>query len=209
MADMNNLPVNNYASKTKQQDPPPTAITKGKKADESLQVNESKPSLGKRLLKQFIQMKPKDVGESVLENVLVPGLKQVASSVFDGAKNLFLFGDDTITTPQTGPDGKIAYNKVGQGAPVITARDKAAYNFKNIYIPTKQEAVNTLAGLQQQLASFDEVTVNYFYLLTGVDTDWNGNSYGWKDLSAVTVRQTPNGFILTLPPVIKLSENNL
>ena len=56
---------------------------------------------------------------------------------------------------------------------------------------------------------FDEVTVNYFYLLTGVDTDWNGNSYGWKDLSAVTVRQTPNGFILTLPPVVKLSENNL
>lgn len=191
-------PVNSYASKQSER---PKPVTTGKESTEDIAV--ATPSLGKRLLKQFFAMGPKEMFKHLTDDILVPSAKNAASEAIKGASDLLFFGSSTKTPSAT--SAPVNYSSISK-QPTTTRNYDRSYSFKNVIIPSRKEAIDVLCALQERLTSYDEVTVGYFYDLTNVETNFNDFSYGWKHLNGADVKQTPNGWVLVLPPVVKLAE---
>lgn len=202
---MIDLPPNSYASKSSQEPQQTTPVTKGKPVDDE---HEQK-SIGQKFIDQFIAMKPKEVGKNLWKDVVVPSLVNLASDSITSAKNLFLFGSGAgvSSTPPVIGSGNIPYDKVGQQTRPI--RPASKYNFTNVYIPSKQEAESALNSLRARAMRYGEVTLAFFYEIVDLDAsiDYPTNSWGWRNgmLDKVEAKQTPYGWILTLPDIVKLN----
>jgi len=201
---MTELPPNSYASKAKEEQ------TKGQLSDETLEMSEKpKEGLGKRLFKQFFAMGAKEMWSHLREDVVVPSAKNIASDLIVGAKDLMLFGSSTPTS--TGRSTQTDYAGISSKKGP-SEKERARFDFRNVVVNTREQAVNTIISMQEWASKYDGVVpVSYFYSQTGIQDTFVDHSYGWryKDLSEPPehyIRQTAKGWTFVLPAVVKFSD---
>lgn len=171
-------------------------------------VKVKKISPGKKLIKRFLAEDVDDIGDYLINDLIIPEIKDVflsfmtalllgerrSGGIFKGSKNGY--------TPYS------QVTKTGRVKTGNTSKDDRQSSkkpdFDSITLETKTEAENVLRSMSDLLETYHQVTVADLYEIVGVSNEYTDNYYGWTDLSTSGISRVYGGYMLVLPPPIYL-----
>lgn len=98
----------------------------------------------------------------------------------------------TVTQPTEGST---------KGSRQISKMARENHDFSEIIVATRQEANEHIDRLYDHLHQYGSVTVDHFYSLVGVDSEFTDVDWGWTDLRGTAPRRVGfgSGFVIDLP----------
>lgn len=171
-----------------------------------------KRSLGRIFVDTFIDGNVQDVKTYLIEDVIVPAIKENFADLVNSTISMLLFGEAMRRTPRKQGNG--TGSKVNYGGYFNTQkperlprsdRSRMARSFDDVYFDSRGEAELVRDGMLEALDVYKQVTVADFYDLAGVTTEFTDNKFGWVDLRGIEVRRSPRyGYYIVLPKCIPL-----
>lgn len=211
---MEDFPGNSHtdgrpARSKKPEDKKFTKVVEGK-------VTRRKKPLRRRFAEAFGAGDPRGVSGFVMEDVIVPGFKDLLSETFDVIKDRLLFPDmDSRSAMRRrrsygggglfdrNRDADTPYHLVGRGrGGEPRDRDRGrrrTHDFDDILLPSRHEAEEVIDRMLDALSRYEIVTVADLYEMLGVDAEYTDGRWGWADLHDAGVRRVGGGYLLELP----------
>lgn len=198
-------------------------IVENKKKDEKPERREvktvakgrkKKKSVMKRLTANFEDMEKVSLKEKIVDDALVPGIKELLSDMVGGllatisdtvedALDITLWGEKR---GKKGKKGKKNGSKVSYSSYYDDKNDrksskkgKKKYNIDEVWFETRKEADEALSELIEMTEDYDAATVADLYATAGEEYDFTDEKWGWTDLSAAYVSRGREGFMINLP----------
>lgn len=198
-------PGNSDKKRMNQQEEPKKEIKKVASA------TKRKKSMAKKFKEAFVGEDGDDqsVADYILYDVLVPAAKNTISDMVTGGIEMILYGERRGSSRMNRDRGRSYVNYSGystrrddnrarNGSRVRRSARDRVYN-DDIIIPTRGEAEQTIDSLLDIIDQYGSASIADLYSLTGIDSDFTDNSYGWTNLSTASVSRTRDGYILNLP----------
>lgn len=186
-----------------------TKVTTGK-------VTIRKKPLGRRFVEAFTGDANKGVGEYVLLDVIIPGIKDILADASITTIERSLFGDDIPgrRTRRTngGGGGFTSYNRMSSGSRGSSRdRDRAprresrrSADIPEVILETRVEAEMVLSDLFELLSKYDVVTMRDFLSLVGESHNFMDEDWGWTDLRGSRVHRIRGGYLIDMPRPVPL-----
>jgi hypothetical protein len=163
----------------------------------------------------------RSVKDMVLEDILVPGLRDMFYDAFtSGVEGMLYRGDHRPRgrrPSQRGGgggwhNGGTRYDRMGSGSRErredprdrdrreMSDRGRARHDFDEVILSTRAEADEVLGQLYDLLEKYDAVSVHDLYHLVGISSTPMDHKWGWTELfnSGIT-RTRGGGYLLDLP----------
>lgn len=186
--------------------PPVKKITSGR-------VLTKKKSFGRKLADTFIGEEVMDVKTYIIQDVLVPAIKDTISDVVTGGIDMLLFGERrgkrgqqgssyTSYSSYYGGGGSRRAVKASSNGPQ-TARS-SRYAIEDIILESRGEAEEVLGNMIDTIKDYGMVSVADLYDMVGIPGAFTDNAWGWFDLGNATVRRVREGYLLVFPRVQSL-----
>lgn len=198
-------PGNSDKKRMNQQEEPKKEIKKVASA------TKRKKSMAKKFKEAFVGEDGDDqsVADYILYDVLVPAAKNTISDMVTGGIEMILYGERRGSSRMNRDRGRSYVNYSGystrrddnrarNGSRVRRSARDRVYN-DDIIIPTRGEAEQTIDSLLDIIDQYGSASIADLYSLTGIDSDFTDNGYGWTNLSTASVSRTRDGYILNLP----------
>lgn len=196
------FPPNSEVSK-RQQDKDVQQITSGG-------VVRKKKSLRKQFKEMFVVGDAKSAIQYVVMDVLLPAAKDTVIDMQDAWLRRLFYGDSYrrrgSTTPQSGPLGHVAYNRIssmGRGtmAPqrAMSSQARSQFDFDEIVLDSRVEAEEVIDRLFDLVSRYESATVADLYELVGLAATHTDHKWGWTDIRGAGVSRIRDGYLLDLP----------
>lgn len=153
------------------------------------------------------------------KEIVVPAIKDIIANSVSAGVNMMVYGRDqagerkggynnynsqSYSRPQRNYQSSYSSNRYAQRqAPVEreTPRRSNMFRSTDYIMNSRQEALDVLDVLRENLENYGLVTLADFFDLIGIDTQYVDNNYGWTDLENVTIVPVRGGYTLSLPNV--------
>ena len=164
---------------------------------------------------KFITTDLKTVSGTIFRDWIVPGLKQLASSIISNSVDMLLFGEARHNnrgfgyggyngSPYTSYGG---YYKQAQATPYyasyngppVPARTGSVFDYQCVQFPTRVDAEKVLDQMFELIAEYGIASVGDFYQSAGIIPNYNDNKWGWTDIRDARVVSYGNCYIVKLP----------
>ena len=220
-----NFPSNSLKSRLQQAPEPETdPRPKLEKIVEGT-VTPQKKTWTKRVLGMIIAEDARNLGPYILNDVLVPALKDMMFDMVQSAASK-TFGVDirrpTATSPTRFVSGQPSsnrqfvtphtnYNAASRPAATrppsgISPVAAAGFSFEDLAFEDRGQAERVLDRMQELVSEYEVVSVSELYDLVGISADFIHQKWGWFDLRGTQVtRSRSGGYILALPPIQSLT----
>lgn len=184
------------------------------------EVVRRKRPLGKRLKELILGGDDVSIGEYLILDILVPGVRDIVYDVFTTGLERKLYSDDhrprgRRPSSRGGGLGHVSYDRYSRPGRREDPRDRdrdrreergmsrrgrESHDFDEIVFPTMTEAKEALSQLYDLLERFDEVTVADLYQSAGISSTPVDLKWGWDNLfGSRVVRTRGGGYLLDLP----------
>lgn len=174
-------------------------------------VTMEKDRLGVKIRKIFVPGDIKDVSSYLLNNILVPGVKNAVLGMIEIA----FFGRTTGwrgMNDRSNPTNYsyISNNQKTQYSPSVSSRDRMTNNFSNIRFTgpnAYQEVEDVISTLLEYVDRYGQATVADFYGLCGIGADQidqMDRRWGWKGFRKLEPRAVRDGYIIDVQEPIQL-----
>lgn len=210
------IPNNSISSRTSADSLSSTAKPGDKKFHKVTtgKVSVKKKSGAKKLADIFIAGDVDQVKHSIVNDLLIPGAKNLAANIINTAINMLLFNNQ-----RPGNYSYYAPNQYQQPRPYQTTSYSAYYSQNQYQQPAPQsgysqeqevvfgsriDAENVLDQMNGAIATYGQVSVADFYDLMGITANYTDNSYGWFNLAGAQIRAVNGGFVIAFPKAIPL-----
>jgi hypothetical protein len=178
-----------------------------------------KKSVIKRLTDNFEDMEKVSLKEKIIDDALVPGIKELLSDMVGGllatisdtvedALDITLWGEKR---GKKGKKGKKNGTKVSYSSYYDDKNDrksskkvKKKLDIDEVWFETRKKAQEALDELLEMIEDYDNATVADLYSAAEEEYDSTDEAWGWKDLSAAYVTRGREGFMINLPKPIVL-----
>lgn len=180
---------------------------------EKVIVNEAiqrKKPLGRKISEMFSGENMHDVGNFVLMDIIIPGVKGILFDSFTQGLERRLFGGESggyYHRRSTGSGlsgssktGFTNYNGISKDERPLSRRARATHDFREIVLKTQPEAKDVLERLGDMLDQFGQASVSDLFDLVGVTGSYTDDKWGWTDLRGAGIRRVREGYLLDLPP---------
>ena len=177
-------------------------------------VVRAKKPLGRRFAEVFVGGDAKSAWSSVLLDVLVPALKDMASDAVTQGFERMIYGEANPSsrrrpTSRYGNGTYISYNRYSrpqQGpAPradeprLLSHRSRSMHDFDDIILETRAEAESVLDRMFDLIDQYKVATVSDLYELVGITGAFTDEKWGWDDLRGTKILRARNGYLIDLP----------
>lgn len=154
------------------------------------------------------------------KEIVVPAIKDVIANSVSAGVNMMVYGHDKAGERRGGysnynSNQSSTYNRPirnyqssysnaqRQAAPVEIepVRRNNMFSSTDYIMSSRQEALDVLDMLRENLDNYGLVTLADFFDLIGVESQYVDNNYGWQDLTNVTIVPVRGGYTLSLPNV--------
>lgn len=168
--------------------------------------------LGRQFKDTFFSGSPRDVTAYMIEEVVVPAVRDMFADALRGGIERLIYGDRATrltrtTSPYASSSGHVPYNRMS-GAPQhtpstpmsISRRSRARHDFSDLVIPKRPEAEEVIDQMFEILSRYGYVTVAQLYELTGIRPEHTDMKWGWTELpGAKPLRLGDGRYVLNLP----------
>lgn len=145
----------------------------------------------------------------VLQDVILPGAKELLWSIVTGGVSMILFGEarKNITGQRSGPAERVSYwsginGESSKATYSSQPSSRIIYDFDidRIKFNSKADAEMVLGAMDDILSRWGVVKVSDFYELAEMTTDnYLVHDYGWDNLRGADVLAVPGGFVIKMP----------
>lgn len=196
-------PSNSYRSKSESNEQKRKAIEPVAQGRAS-----SGKSLGRKITETFISGDIKDVKEYILDDVIIPGIKDFISELITNGTDMLLYGS-TRKSRKSKNNGTTNYNSIYDGNRKEERKKKDAvnrdiYDYNEIAFDDRAKATLVLDKLEDLLDEYKMVSVADMKEASGFQSDYTDNNWGWMDLSGAKIIRDRGEYILKMPKVIDL-----
>lgn len=161
-------------------------------------------SKAQQLSETFFGGTAKDAAKSVVNDVLVPALKQTLYDMISTGFQRLLFGN-TVSNgrPVIGrPSYSNRYNynaAYRSNTRQMSKAARGAHDFNTIVFKTRAEAEDILSRMYTAINEYGQTTVADFYQMSGVSTTPQDFDWGWTDVRRSRIISTQDGWIIDFP----------
>lgn len=200
-----NFPSN---SNTKPEQPADIAKPKIKKVVKG-NVKTKKRSFGRKFADVFIGDDAADVKGYILQDVLVPSIKDTIIDIVTGGIEMLLLGERRSRgTRRPGNSNYVSYSSYYSGSKTQnrprSSGSSGRYYIEDIIFESRGEAEEALGQLIDIIKDYGMVSVADLYEMVGIPGAFTDHSWGWFDLGNASVRRVRDGYMLVLPKVESL-----
>lgn len=175
----------------------------------------------KRAARNMIADDATTIGDYILIDVLVPAVKNLIFDIITQGTGRALYpGGRAVSGGGIRGGGlgmrgsqssiKTKYDQMGTGQDpraIMSREARATHDFKQITIPTREEAVLVMESLMGRVERYGTTTVADLYELCGVTGDFADQRWGWRSLQGAGIQQHRGGWLLDLPDAEPLSRS--
>ena len=172
-------------------------------------VAKRKTNMGKKFADTFFSESVKDVKKYVIEDVLMPSIKDTFLDIIFQGLSMLLTGDpgrgrgkSRLTSQSSGYKPPKASYTSYYDEPEKTRRSYASrntYSLEDLIVESKGDAERILDGMIDILGSYKVVTVGDLYMLAGLSTEPSDFNYGWTNLENASSKRVNGGYLIDLP----------
>lgn len=187
-------------------------VAKKKKMEKVVKgkVVQKKKGLGKRMAETFLEDDTQSVGEYILYDVLIPAAKSTLTDIVTGGIEMLLYGGDGRSSdrrPTSRDRGRtyVSYNNMysrDDRRDRTRERNRNRHEFDDIFLDSKAEARDVLNNLMDLVEDYGRASVEDFYDLVGITSQYTDSRWGWTDLRNAYIENTRNGWIIRLPRTV-------
>ena len=152
-----------------------------------------------------------DLKEYVLEDVLIPAVKNVIEDVVTNGISMMLNGETSTRRKKSSPSSRISYRSYYDRDDRDRDRDKdrgrrsAGYAYDDIILETRAEALDIISRLEELIDMYGTASVADLYDLVGISGQHTDNKYGWTDVRNADTQRVREGYLLKMPRAIPLN----
>ena len=175
-------------------------------------VTVKKPGVFKKLIRTIFSDDSESVKTYIVQEVLIPSIKNAVSEIMTSGTNIILYGDAKKNKPQNGSNSRISYSSYSNYYSAANSSNKSQTNTVNakdndreFILETRGEAENVLIQLNEILERYHMVSLNDLNDILNITGPWTDQKYGWTDLSNATIVRVRDGYLLSLPRVRPLN----
>ena len=152
----------------------------------------------------------RDIKDHIILDVIIPTIKQVISDTVQTL--LYPYGGGSKNNTSRPVTTRVSYNNAYNkheadryGTPTSSRRRSDVYDFEEVLLNTRAEALDVLASMDDTIDTYECVSVADFYEMVGLTGSYTDNNYGWMDLETAKVIQVRGGgWVIKLPRPMKL-----
>lgn len=157
------------------------------------------------------------VGNSLFEEIVLPGIKEMVFSFFQTGARRLIFGEydqESHGVRRGGFGGRAVtqYNRAYGGArnagrtyyrqPAPPERAPDLNDYQDVIFDNLDDAHHVLGQLQACIADYGIATLGDFYARAGIgSTNYTHQRYGWTDLTGVRVETYHDGHVIAFPDI--------
>jgi len=178
-----------------------------------------KKSIGERFV-DLLDINKNPVLRHVLMEVVVPAAKDVITqAVTEGIERL-VYGENRpvrrsgYAAYSSARPGYTSYSSYSTPKPAASqpARPepqpvRSSRDVGSIVVSSVREAQDIHHALGTMLEKYGQVSVSDMFDLAGITPQHTDESWGWTDLSQVTIHRVADGYTLSMPPAVQLSRH--
>ena len=152
----------------------------------------------------FIPEDVASVKSYIFEDVVVPAVKDI---ILDTVKIVLgTSGSSTnkSSTPLRRPYSKCYDERERRDRGVARPRT-TGYDYDDVILENRGDAEAVLDEMDKRISTYGIVTVADFYELTGMESNYTDNKYGWSDIRNASVDRVREGYLIRLPRALPLN----
>lgn len=195
---------NSYKAKEEQRE---AAKKPEKKVEKVVSGKVKKKGEMQKLANTFISEEASNVKSYIWLDVLVPTIKKAIFDVITNSIDMILYGGNGRANQKPGVS-RINYNVISskpEERRYEHNRNRSVYNYGDVVVPTRGEAEEVLARMDEMIETYGMVSVMDLYDLVGVTGNYTDNKYGWTNLRNAEAVRVSDGYLLKLPRATPLT----
>lgn len=204
---MNDYTPNSHRFKEEKEKAKALPPAERKKLDKVATGTRVKKKGANKFAEVFLSEDVSSVKSYILMDVLVPAIKQALHDVVTNGIDMILFGETGRSKRSSNAD-RVSYSRFydrrddrRRDEPISRVR---AYSHDEVRIPTRGEAEEILARMDEIVATYGMVSVADYYELAGVSCDYTDNNYGWTSIRSASVVRVRDGYIIKMPKALPI-----
>lgn len=154
--------------------------------------------LGEKAAEAFFSEDTKTVGNYIIWDVIIPGLKNAVMDVIEMA----LFGSSNRSSRRRG-SSHVSYQSYydsdsrSRSSRGVERNDRTSrYDFSDIILDTRGDAEQVMASMEELINKYGEATVADLCSLVGLSSKFTDQKWGWTDCRDLSYRRSGRGYIL-------------
>lgn len=156
-----------------------------------------KKSEARKLMDIFIGEDVPNVKDYIVNDVFIPAIRKTLWDIVTGSADMFFGNGHRQSRSKDGVSFR-DYNSMSSNRS-IPRQTKSTYNYDDIELTSREEAIAILTGMDDILDSYTIVSIADYYDLAGVTGDPTANNYGWTDLKDAHIVRTRGGYMIRFP----------
>lgn len=143
-----------------------------------------------------------EIGGHILNEIVLPELKNMLYTTAQEAVGRSLFGDNYVHRGSPAPGRRtpyVSYSKPAVRAPERTVRSRRTHDFAEYILETRAEAESVIDALDERIRRYSSASVSDLNDLLGVTGSYTDVDWGWFNLRNADTRRVADGYILDLP----------
>lgn len=170
-----------------------------------------KKNEGRKIANMFISEDINSVRSYVIEEVIIPMIKNGIVEAGKTFIEMIFFGSDRGSDRRaTGLSDRVSYRRFYddrnnvryESSPVISNK----FDYKDIVLSSERDARNVLLEMKGILKTYGLVRIGDLYDILGDESvPHTAFDYGWTDLSHTEIRRVRDGYLLVLPKAMDIN----
>lgn len=198
---------NSFKAKEEQKE---AALEKPEKKVEKVvtgKVKVKKKGEMQKLASTFLAEDASNVKSYIWMDVIVPAIKKGIYDVITNGIDMILYGGAGRAGKRTIGVDKVSYNMYSRKDDRHNEmpRTRSVYNYSDVTVPTRSDAEEVLARMDEMIETYGMVSVADLYDLVGVTGNYTDHKYGWTSLRTAEAVRASDGYLLKLPRATPLN----
>lgn len=174
-------------------------VTKGK-------VTKKEKNLGGKLAENFLATDMQSVGNYLIFDVLIPGMKEAFLDMMSMLLNGDKRGDRTIRD-RGRSSVYVPYNRYHddrrRDRDKVEQRPRSRNIVEDLIFDSRGDAEIVLSNMIHRIEEYEVASVRDLYGYADLPSDFTKERYGWSNLDEATITRVREGYLLKLPrPVV-------
>lgn len=149
----------------------------------------------------FIAEDLKSVGKYVLEEVLIPTVKNAIVDMVSNGVAMMFGCEKRKSSKGNSSTPYVSYRDYSSRSSGSDFTERRRYDFEYDVIESRSEAEEILEQMSDLIDTYDSVSVADVYEMLGKKTNYTDFDYGWTNIASAKIIRVSNGYVLKLPRV--------
>ncbi len=172
-------------------------------------VKRKKKGIFDKFMGNIISEEAPSVKSYIFGDVLIPAIKKAISDIVTDGIDIILYGESKRGRGRSTADRVSYRNYYDGGYSRPRANDRQAmivnqYSYDDIILPSRGEAEDVLARMDELMDTYGLVRVADLYDLVGITGNYTDNKYGWNNITRAEIVRTRDGFMIKMPRAIPI-----